>query len=271
MEYIAEFFPPSVLFSAELRSIPVLHSELRNLLDRRGAILTQHSSRRILMTLSTNLYEEEEDKNAAVEIVRKVISSGRRAPIQANERALAANSPDSLIPQSLSSSSEKVAHNVAKRFRDKDKNFSGELGQCWQEYGDEYRQMSRDYKLSQEKKLHYLHNLLFGDAKQYYLDVFDVYSTSFQQAVDMVEREHNSHVRQNKVKNLLKSLRMSRFVSEGLEASEALEKVYKAITRLSRQAPVSHWGMHTKSTSFHSQLPGMTGQLSRCPVSLLTC
>lgn len=47
----------------------------------------------------------------------------------------------------------------------------------------------------------------------------------FEQAVEMIGREYNSLLRQNKVKNFLKSLRVSNFISEGMDTSIALEKV----------------------------------------------
>lgn len=97
---------------------------------------------------------------------------------------------------------------------------------------DEYRHMPRNYRLSSQQKLQYLHNLLLGDAKRFYLDVIDEYAASFQQSVELVEKQYNSHVRQNKVKNYLKYLRMSSFVNDGMDMSEPLEKVYKTITEV---------------------------------------
>ena len=58
----------------------------------------------------------------------------------------------------------------------------------------------------------------------------------------MIEAEYNSAVRQNRVKNHLNSLRLNQYVAEGVEASEALGKLYKVITKLSPQAPKSHRG-----------------------------
>ena len=139
-------------------------------------------------------------------------------------------------------SPEKIAHNVAMRLREKDRKFSGDLGEPWMEYVDDYLQRSRDYFLTPSQKLQYLHNLLRGDAKKFYLDKMDGYATSFQQGIEMLEREYNSPVRQNRVKNYLNSLRVTTFVLQGIEMSAALAKVYKSIIKLSRQAPRSHQG-----------------------------
>lgn len=75
---VAEIFPPSVLFSQDIRDLPALYSEIRDFLDSRRANMVQHSSRRVMMTLTTNLYEEPEDTVAATEIVQDIISAGRR-------------------------------------------------------------------------------------------------------------------------------------------------------------------------------------------------
>lgn len=237
---IAELLQPAVWFSCDLGSVTALHSEFWNFLDRRGANITQHPSLRILMTLATNIYDKEDDGNAAVDIFRDIITAGGRSPSQVAEAASSIPIGPPSTTQMKTFPSEKFAHNVDMRFQERDKKLAGELGQYCQEYVDDYRQVARDYKMNQEQKLRYLHKLMQVYAKRYYLDVVDGYATTFQQAVDLVERECTFHARQNKVKNLLKSLRLSKFVTEGIDRTEALARVYKSITRIFRQAPISH-------------------------------
>jgi len=62
------------------------------------------------------------------------------------------------------------------------------------------------------------------------------------EAVDLVESEYNSALRQNRVNNHLNSLRLSLFVAECLNLTAALEKAYKLITKLAPQVPCSHRG-----------------------------
>lgn len=95
----------------------------------------------------------------------------------------------------------------------------------------------QDYQLSQSKQLDYLHNLLYGDAKLYYLHTVYGYATNFQQAIYMVESEYNSIVREKRVKNYLNTIRMIQFGTKGLDPPAALEKVYKLVTKLARQVP----------------------------------
>ena len=87
--------------------------------------------------------------------------------------------------------------------KDADRKFSGSIGECWIEYVDDYKQIARDYNLSVSQKLQYMHKLLRGDAKRLYLDKVDNYATSFNQALEIIERECISTVRQTKVKTYL--------------------------------------------------------------------
>ena len=91
---IADMFPPSELFSKELRNLP--SAELRNFLDTHGARMTQHSSRRIMMTLASNVYEEQEDKQAAVEVVQDIIAAGHRNREQVSASQATASAPVSV-------------------------------------------------------------------------------------------------------------------------------------------------------------------------------
>lgn len=75
------------------------------------------------------------------------------------------------------------------RFKNQSSKFHGNIGECWQEFVDEYCQVAQDHNLTNVYKLDYLHNLVYGDAKRFYLDKVYGYPTSFQQAVNMVDTE----------------------------------------------------------------------------------
>ena len=125
------------------------------------------------------------------------------------------------------------------------------------EYADEYKQLARDYGHSVSQKLQYMHNLLRGDAKRFYLDKIDGYGTSFNQAIDIVEKGYNSTVRQTKVKKYLNTLRISKFVNAGAEMSDALAKVHNIINKLSRQGPASHRGEAHRIEFLHQAVMGL--------------
>ena len=52
-------------FKEDLVALCVLHQNLRDWFDSRVANMVPHSSRRIIMTLATNLYDEAKDREVA--------------------------------------------------------------------------------------------------------------------------------------------------------------------------------------------------------------
>lgn len=136
-------------------------------------------------------------------------------------------------PHYSSSSIDKSSPKVAMRLNNGDKKFSEALGESWMAFVDEYLPIGRDYSLSPTQKLQYLHSILSGDSKIYYLERIDGYATSFQQAVEMIEREYNSSVRKSCVKHYVNQLRLNSFVAEEMGESAALAKLYHIITKLS--------------------------------------
>lgn len=139
--------PPAVLFGKDLRAIPATNSELRNFLDRRGANMSVHSSCRIMMTSAFNVHEDEDHRAAADEIVKNVIFSGSQVATageptgSTNAQATVTVSDTTQVGTPIG----KLAPNVAILFEDKELKFSWDVGQCWQEQLDEYRQMYKDY------------------------------------------------------------------------------------------------------------------------------
>eukprot|EP00171_Calliarthron_tuberculosum_P022660 IDg22660t1 len=210
----AELYPPVPFFAPDIRSTPIVYKALRDWLNENGANLPVHSTRRVLMQLAANLYSDDEERQAAEAIIKDIINAGRRV----NRSAIADDQkPDRPAQADGPGGQDKLAYYIGMRFRDKESKFSGDLGESWMEFVAEYQQVARDYSLSPPQKKQYLHNLLRGDAKRFYLD--RVTTT---------------------VKNHLSGLRLSKYTSEGLDDLAALERVYKLITKLSPQVPMSH-------------------------------
>lgn len=240
---IAEMFPPAHLFSDEIKEIPSVWVELRKHLDTNGTTLPQHSSRRIILTLAHGLYEDAEDREAAIAIANSIVAEGRRPRPQSDDSALPSGRPPDPTENAFRSlSTDRVAHNVAIRLKDNQKKFNGDLGECWLEYVDEYEQISLDYNLTPPQKLQYMHNIVTKDAQRFYIDRVKAYANTFEQAVRMIDEEYNSPVRQARVKNFLSSLRVHDYIRDKIDAATALAKVYKLILKLSRQVPASHRG-----------------------------
>ena len=96
-------FPTASLFRREICDLPTVHIELRNFLDERGTNLQQYSSHRAVMTLAHGLYEETEDKQAAVEIAREIVAAGRhRRPNSSGSNRREETSPASYVTHATS-------------------------------------------------------------------------------------------------------------------------------------------------------------------------
>lgn len=93
-----------------------------------------------------------------------------------------------------------------------------------------------------DQKLQYLLNISFKDALRFYLDAVQPYATTYQRAVPMIDREYNSNVCQNRIKNYLNSLRVREFEGTLFDVSSCFSKVYQLILKFSRHVPQSHRG-----------------------------
>ena len=58
----AEMYPPGALFSEAIQSLRSMYTSLRDWLNKNGAELVQHSTRRIVMTLASTVYTDEEER-----------------------------------------------------------------------------------------------------------------------------------------------------------------------------------------------------------------
>lgn len=92
------------------------------------------------------------------------------------------------------------------RLEDLDRKFYCNLEAYWREYKGSHVKTRNHYNLTRDQTLYRLHNVLSKIALCYYLDAVQPFTTTFQQAVAMIDREYTSLVRQNSVKIYLTSL-----------------------------------------------------------------
>lgn len=85
---------------------------------------------------------------------------------------------------------ERITYNVAMRLRDSESKFSGDTNECWDEYVNTYKQMAKDYRLSDEQKLQFLHNTLNKDALRFYKVMVAPNMPTHQQAVNQISMEY---------------------------------------------------------------------------------
>lgn len=140
---IGDMVPSATLFSENMVALPVLFNAFRDFADRRGGNLQQYSSRSIMMTLATSLYEEAEDKTTATEIVTVLLAAGchLRCSGQKEEKSDGHVGSVSDTASPPSASLNNIAHNVAMRLKDKEKKFTVSLEESWMEFVDEYLQI----------------------------------------------------------------------------------------------------------------------------------
>lgn len=137
-EVFAEMYPPSFLFSPNLMTMPSIFASLRDFLNSKGAKLTQHSTQRVIMTIASSVYDESEDREAALENAENLFSE-RRCSLRSRTSASAGGEDSSTgttisSPASAASREDRRTHNIRMRFKEKDYKFSGDTGQSWIEY-----------------------------------------------------------------------------------------------------------------------------------------
>lgn len=254
---ISDELTPEMMFNRGTAPFPSLWSNLRKFLVDRNVQLKTHIRHRTIYTIANTIFADEDENEVAIELARRILNGN----IYLNGAAR----PEPIQQTDSQDTMKKTAHNVAMRLKDADQKFSGDLSECWEDYKDEYEQISEDYNLSDEQKLKYLHNLLRKDAHRFYLESVKPNSETYDNAVELLEKEYNSIVRQTRVKNHLNSLRLTQFITADTDTASALAKVYKRILNMSRQVPLTHRGDAHKIEFLRTAVVGQSW--ARVPLS----
>lgn len=77
------------------------------------------------------------------------------------------------------------------RLKDTDIKSDRDLDECKSQYVHLFQQIIKDFNLSMDQNSKYLHNTLSEDALCFDLDAVQPYTTTYQQAVAMIERKYN--------------------------------------------------------------------------------
>ena len=120
-----------------------------------------------------------------------MISASWSRPTSTNEGAGSSSQSNNQVQLSQvqfnDNISSKIAHNVAMRFRTE--KFTGHIGESWNEYVADYQQVAMDYNLGNQQKLQYLHNIMGGDAKRFYLNNVQPHVNTYPHAVKLINKE----------------------------------------------------------------------------------
>lgn len=80
-ERVAKISPPAFQFFPDMMNVPAMFIDVRNFLDKNGCNLQQHSLHRITMSLAHNLYDDADEKSAAIDIAKSIQAISDRNPI----------------------------------------------------------------------------------------------------------------------------------------------------------------------------------------------
>lgn len=241
---VAEAYPPPLLFDPDLAALPSIYLELRTWLNKHGAALGTHPSRRIINLLANKMYDLDADREEAKELAKQLLQTRSRRNASGGSAASQGedNSGGRASAVAHTTSIERHAHNMGTRYRDERSKFTGATDQSFSEHIGNYQQICRDYGLSNDQKLLLLHNIFGGEAKRFYDTRVEHRVDTFSEAISRMSVQYDTYVRQMEAKNELGSLRLEKLVSGGKTEKEALTYIYESITKLSPQLPEIHRG-----------------------------
>lgn len=233
-EMVAEAYPPESLFDPELAAYPKIYLKLRSWLEKHGAGLGQHPSRRVYNLLAERLYSLEADVDQAKLLVRELFSRNR------GQRGGGPPNGGGQRGSVGQMSADRIGQSIGMRYSKDSMKFTGAEDQAFHEYVGFYLKVARDFSLTNEQKLMFMYNIFAGEAMRFFDSHVDGHVETFSEAVLMMNKQYNSTTRQTAVQNRLTNLRHSKLVAKGMGNKEALEHVYETITKLSPQLPMNY-------------------------------
>lgn len=228
-ERIANTLSPEMMFNKGTAPSPSIWPEIRKLHVARNVTLKTHQSHRTIYTVAKTIYTNTEENEIAIERAKRILNGtiyreGTSTQQHENKNNFTGNA-------------EKTGQNIAMWLKDSEQNFSGNLARCWQDYKDEYEQISDDYGLREEQRLRYLHNLLCKDVHRFYLETVKPNVKTYAEAINKIGMEYNSIVCQTRVKNCLNKLLLEQCITSDIYTAAVLAKIYKRILTMSRKVP----------------------------------
>lgn len=120
-----------------------------------------------MYTNANTIFADKDENESALELCRKIVSGTLHQGTHEILVMTNAKTDDDYIRDG---NEEKTPHNIAMRLKDNKNKFSGDLLQFWQDFKDDYDQISGDYNLNLDQYFCYLHCLLCKDTHRFYLD-----------------------------------------------------------------------------------------------------
>ena len=246
---ILEDVGPEELFHPDVKTSPAIYRAIKAFLGNRSVSLVHHSSGRNIKIIASTLFQGEELAKAEM-LINAVRTFSSMPQVQPNANMSLA-STRSIHNNSSSNIDEpnpfaKVAHNIAIRFKEQDKKFSGAIGESWDEFLQEFKAALNECDVTHTQASKLFHHILTGEAKRFYYAQLHNHALSFEDLVNGIREEYNSSTRQMRALNYLQNIHVRDFINNGRSASEALSNVYSLITRMEPLVPPSHRGNEHK-------------------------
>lgn len=134
----------------------------------------------------------------------------------------------------------RIHHYISHRFKDKENKFGGKDDEDLFEHYLSYETVSEDYKLTDDEKNKYVHNLFKEEPLRVYNQSVKEATMSYRDTNAMVLRHFNSADVQNRIKNELMNLNFSSFVEKEGSKTKGLSAMASHICNRAPKCPVSY-------------------------------
>ena len=229
--WIRKDYPPLLMFQPTLVCNSALILKFAQFLQSRQVTIAVHQSNVLLNRLAATFFEGDLYEiaiGAISDYQQKAFSPGPASQTQVAAAPIQA-------PHEMSF--DKLSYYISQRFRSDETRFSGALGECWIEYLSEYQYAARELRLTPTQKADLMHHLFRGNAKRFYIRNIEGKNLSYNEVIQIIEREFNSVSRQNRIVGYLRNLRINKFLGKNENLNDALEKVHEEISKLTPQGP----------------------------------
>lgn len=136
--------------------------------------------------------------------------------------------------------SNRVHHDIAQGFKDKENKYGGADDEDLFEYLVNYETIADDYGMSEQQKCKYVHNLFKAEALRYYITNIKSTASTYMEAKKAMLHHFNSPDVQARVKNQLSTLNFQSFVAKEGSKAKGLSSIAAFIANRAQKCPAAY-------------------------------
>ena len=140
----------------------------------------------------------------------------------------------------ISTSNNRLHHDIAQRFKNKDEKYGGTDDEDLFEYLITYETTADDYEMSEEQKCKYIHNIFKEEALRHYNANVRPQSRCYKESKRLMLLHFNSPDVQVRVKNELQRIKFQSFIQKEGSKPKALSLIASYISNRSRKCPPAY-------------------------------